>query len=62
MFVYGVVRHYGRWRCVQVGAMGGLKTRWNWISPPIKVKVLEDIKVEDLAFGWKHTIVLGTPR
>lgn len=42
--------------------MGGLKGRWNWISPPVKVKILEDIKVEDLAFGWKHTIVLGTPR
>ena len=37
-------------------------TRWNWLSEPTKMKLVEDIKVEDISFGWKHTMVLGTPR
>ena len=36
--------------------------RWTWLSSPSKMKILDDIKVEDIAFGWKHTMVLGTPR
>ena len=36
--------------------------RWNWLSPPSKVKILDEIKVEDISFGWKHVLVLGSPR
>ncbi|KAK8833107.1 hypothetical protein WA577_002722 [Blastocystis sp. JDR] len=36
--------------------------KWNWLSPPAKVKILDEIKVEDISFGWKHVLVLGSPR
>ena len=32
------------------------------MEPPVRVKILEDINVEDISFGWKHTVVLGTSR
>lgn len=39
-----------------------LYCRWNWLSPPTKMKLVQDLFVEDIGFGWKHTIVLGSPR
>ena len=39
-----------------------VRCRWNWLNPPTKVKLLQDIVVEDISFAWKHTMVLGTPR
>ena len=36
--------------------------RWGWLSPPMKVKLVEDLVVEDISFGWKHVAVLGSPR
>ena len=32
------------------------------MNPPTTVKAVEDFVVEDIDFGWKHTVVLGTPR
>ena len=53
-------------RCSFIDSYGitddGYVYKWNWLNPPTKVKLLQDIVVEDISFAWKHTMVLGTPR
>ncbi|KAK8807679.1 hypothetical protein WA171_000630 [Blastocystis sp. BT1] len=62
--VEGIV--FKKLRCSFIDCYGitddGYVYKWNWLSEPTKMKLVEDIKVEDISFGWKHTMVLGTPR
>ncbi len=36
--------------------------RWDWLVPPKQNHLYDDIVVEDLSFGWKHTMVMGEDR
>ncbi|KAK8811296.1 hypothetical protein WA158_003031 [Blastocystis sp. Blastoise] len=40
----------------------GYVYQWNWLHVPEHVTLYDDLFVEDLSFGWKHTMVLGTER